>query len=103
MKQDLQEMVEIGTIIKGFSPWASADVFVRKKDGALRLCIDLQKLKHQTVKDGYALPRIKDTLDCLHGAVWFSTLDLKPEYWQVKLEEEAKPLITFTMGPPGFW
>ena len=42
-------------------------------------------------------------MDCLHGAVWFSTLDLKSRYWQVELEEEAKPLTTFTMGPLGFW
>ena len=52
-----------------------------------------------TVTDEYALPRIEDTLDCLHGAVWFSTLDLKSEYWQVELKEEAKPLTAFTMGP----
>ena len=42
-------------------------------------------------------------MDCLHGAVWFSTLDLKSGYWQVELEEEVKPLTTFTMGPLGFW
>ena len=78
-------------------------VLVRKKDGDLRLCIYLCKLNNCTVKDGYALPRIEDTLDCLHGAVWFSTLDLKSGYWQVELEEEAKPLTTFTMGPLGFW
>ena len=67
-------------------------VLVRKKDGGLRLCIDLQKLNNRTVKDGYALPRIDDTLDCLHGAMWLSTLGLKSDYWQVELEEEAKPL-----------
>ena len=50
----------------------------------------------------YSLPRIEDTLDCLHGAVWFSTLGLKSGYWQVELEE-AKPLTAFTMGPLGFW
>ena len=38
-----------------------------------------------------------------HAAVWFSTLDLKSGYWQVELEEEAKPLTAFTMGPLGFW
>ena len=71
--------------------------------GGLRFCIDLCKLNNRTIKDGYSLPRIEDTLDCLHGAVWFSTLDLKSGYWQVELEEEAKPLTTFTMGPLGFW
>ena len=103
VKQHLQEMVEVGAIRRSFSPWASAVVLVRKKDGGLRLCIDLRKLNNRTIKDGYALPRIDDTLDCLHDAKWFSTLDLKSGYWQVELEEEAKPLTTFTMGPLGFW
>ena len=66
----------MGAIRKGFSPWASAVVLVRKKDGGLRLCIDLRKLNNRTVKNGYSLARIEDTLDCLHGTVWFSTLDL---------------------------
>ena len=78
-------------------------VLVRKKDGGLRLCTDLRKLNNRTVKDGYALPRIDDTLDCLHGAKWLSTLDLKSGYWQVELEEEAKPLTAFAMAPLGFW
>ena len=103
VKSHLLEMVEVGAIRKSFSPWASAVVLVRKKDGGLRFCIDLRKLKNRTVKDGYSLPRIKDTLDCLHGAVWFSTLDLKSGYWQVELEEEAKALTAFTIGPLGLW
>ena len=78
-------------------------VLVRKKDGGLRLCIDLCKLNNCTVKDGYALPRIEDTLDCLHGDVWFCTLDLKSGYWQVELMEEAKLLAAFTMNPLAFW
>ena len=86
-------MVEIGAIRKCF----------RKEDGGLRLCIDLCKLNSQTVKDGYALPRIEDTLECLHGAVWFPTLYLKSGYWQVELEEEAKPMTAFTMGLLEFW
>ena len=96
-------MVEVGAIRRSFSPWASAVVLARKKDGGLRFCINLCKLNNRTVKDGYSLPQIEDTLDCLHGAVWFSTLDLKSGYWQVELEEEAKPLTAFTMGPLGFW
>ena len=103
VKQHLQEMVEVGAIRRSFSPWASTVVLVRKKDGGLRLCTDQRKLNNRTVKDGYALPRIDDTLDCLHGVKWFSTLDLKSGYWQVELEKEAKPLTAFTMGPLGFW
>ena len=103
VKQHLQEMVEVVAIRRSFSPWASTVVLVRKKDGGPRLCIDLRKLNNRTIEDGYALPRIDDTLDCLHGAKWFSTLDLKSGYWQVELEKEAKPMTAFTMGPLGFW
>ena len=92
-------MVEVGAIRRSFSPWASAVVLVRKKDGGLRFCIDLRKLNNRTIKYGYSLPRIEVTLDCLHGAVWFSTLDLKSEYWQVELEEEAKPADSFHSRP----
>ena len=72
--------------------------WLEKKMGGLRFCIDLRKLNNRTIKDGYSLPRIEDTLDCLHGAVWFSTLDLKSGYWQVELEEEAKPLTALHNG-----
>ena len=85
VKAHLQEMVEVGAIRRSFSPWASVVVLVRKKDGGLRFYIDLHKLSNRTVKNGYSLPWIEDTLDCLHGAVWFSTLDLKSGYWQMEL------------------
>ena len=62
-------MVEVRAIRRSLSPWASAVVLVRKKDGGLRFCINLHKLNNRTVKDGYSLPRNDDTLDCLHGAV----------------------------------
>ena len=89
-------MMEIGAIRKSFSPWASAVVLVRSKEGELRFCIYLRKVNNRKVKDGYSLPGIEDTLDCLHLAVWF--LDLKSGYWQVELEEKATPLTDFTVG-----
>ena len=76
----LQEMVEAGAFRRSISPWASTVVLVRKKDGWLRFCITLCKLNNRTVKDGYSLTETEDTLDCLHGAVLFSTLDLKSSY-----------------------
>ena len=96
-------MIEVGAIHKSNSPWASAVVFVRKKDGSLRFCIDLHKLNAQTIKDAYSLPRVDKTLDCLGGATIFSSLDLKSGYWQVEMEEEPKRLTAFTVGPLGFY
>ena len=50
------------------------------------------------IKDIYSLPHIEETLDCLNGAEWFSSLDLKSSYWQVKLEEDSK-----AFNCPYFW
>ena len=96
-------MLKIGVIRKSNSPWASTVVLVRKKDGSLRFCIDLQKLNAQTIKDTYGLPRIKETLDCLEGSIIFTLLDLKSGYWQVEMDEASKPLTAFTVGPLGFY
>ena len=103
VQKHLKEMVEIGAIRKSSSPWASAVVLVRKKDGSLRFCIDLRHLNSRTIKDAYSLPRIEETLDCLNAAKIFTSLDLKSGYWQVEMEEESKPLTAFTVGPLGFF
>ena len=103
VKNHPQEMIEIDAIRKSNSPWASAVVLVRKKDSSLRFCIDLHWLNACTIKDAYSLPCIDETLDCLGGATIFTSLDLKSGYWQVKLDEESKPLTAFTVGPLGFY
>ena len=99
----MQEMLEIGAIRHSNSPWASAVVLDKKKDGSLRFCIDLRKLNSSIVKNAYSLPRIMETLDCLNGAQWFTSLYLKAGYWQDELDEDSKPLTAFTVGPLGFY
>ena len=103
VKKHLKEMLEIGAIRKSNSPWASAVVLVRKKDGSLRFCIDLHQLNSHTIKDAYSLPRIDETLDCLGGSIIFTSLDLKSGYWQVEMDEMSKQLTAFTVGPLGFY
>ena len=103
VKTHLQEMLDLGAIRPSNSPWASAIVLVRKKDGRLRFCIDLRKLNNRTVKDAYSLPRIESILDSLGGAQIFSNLDLKAGYWQVEMAEECKAYTAFTCGPLGFY
>ena len=85
------------------SPWASAVVLVQKKDGSLRFCIDLRKLNAHMIKDAYSLPGITENLNCLNGSQWFTSLDLKAGYWQMELDEDSKPLTTFTMGHLEFY
>ena len=103
VRRHLGEMLKIGAIRKSVSPWASPMVLVRKKDGSLRFCIDLQKLNSRTIKDAYSLPRIEESLDCLNGAVIFTSLDLKTGYWQVEMDKESIPYTAFTVGPLGFY
>ena len=99
----LQDMLDVGAIRKSNSPWSSAVVLVRKKDGQLRFCIDLRKLNNITEKDAYPIPRIDDALDSLSGAKHFSSLDLKSGYWQVEMDEQSKQYTAFTVGPLGFY
>ena len=103
VRAHIQEMLDIGTIHKSHSLWASTVVLFWKKDGGLRFYIYLRKLNNQTVKDAYLLPQIDKTLDSLQGSQWLSSLDLKSGYWQVKMDEESKPLTAFTVGPLGFY
>ena len=103
VKVHIQEMLDVGTIRPSNSPWATAVVLVWKKDGKLWFCIDLQMLNARTIRDAYSLPRVDETLDCLNGAEWFSSLDLKLGYWQVEMEEDSKALTAFTVRPLGFY
>ena len=103
VREHLKEILEIGAIWPSHSPLASLVLLVCKKDGKLQFCIDLGKLNACTIKDSYSLPRIEDTLERLNGAVWFTALELKSGYWQVKNDEVSKPLMAFTVGPMGFY
>ena len=98
VKQHLQDMLACKAIRPSCSPYNSNIVLVRKKDGSLRICIDYRKLNSKTVKDAYMMPRIDETLDSLHGATWFSCLDLQAGYWQIELEEQDKAKTAFSVG-----
>ena len=95
-------MLDIGAIWKSHYLGTSSVVLVQKKDSSLRFCIDLRKL-NWTIKDAYSLPHIDKTLDSLWGFQWFSSLNLKLGYWQVKMDAESKPLTAFTVGLLGFY
>jgi len=85
-------------IEESYSPWIFPAVLVKKKDGSIRFCVDFRKLNAVTEKDSYPLPRIDDLLDRLSGNSWFTTLDLKSGYWQIKLRSQDKEKTAFSIG-----
>ena len=76
LKLQLQELLEKRFIRPSVSPWGAPVLFVKKKDGILRLCIDYRQLNKLTIKNKYPLPRINDLFDQLKGASIFSKIDL---------------------------
>ena len=90
----LKEMQEANVVKPSKSPWASPVVLVRKKDGTLRFCIDYRKLNEVTKADTFPLPKIDDLLDQLGKSKYFSTLDLKSGYWQIKVHPSSQEKTT---------
>ena len=88
-------MLEKNTIQPSNSPWTSPIILVKKKNGALRFCVDYRKLNAVTRKDAYPLPRVDDTLDTLAHARWFTTLDLISGYWQVAVHPDDREKTAF--------
>ena len=85
LKQQLQELTESGFVRPSTSLWGAPVLFVKKKDGSLRMCIDYRMLNSVTIKNKYPLPRIDDLFDQLRGASMFSKIDLRSGYHQLRI------------------
>ena len=88
LKKQLEELLDKGFIRPSVSPWGAPVLFVKKKDGSFRLCIDYTGLNRVTIKNKYPLPRIDELLDQLRGAKWFSKIDLASGYHQIPIASE---------------
>eukprot|EP00253_Pinus_taeda_P011015 PITA_11015 len=88
LKMQLQELLDKNYIRPSVSPWGAPVLFVRKKDGTLRMCIDYRQLKKLTIKNKYPLPRIDELFDQVKGATVFSKIDLRFGYHQIRIKEE---------------
>ncbi|WVZ75123.1 LOW QUALITY PROTEIN: hypothetical protein U9M48_023210 [Paspalum notatum var. saurae] len=87
LKEQLKELQQKGFIRPSSSPWGAPVFFVTKKDGSLRMCVDYRSLNAVTIKNKYPLPRIDDLFDQLKGAKYFSKIDLRSGYHQLKIRE----------------
>ena len=91
----LQELLEKKYFMSSVSPWGAPILFVEKKDGTLRLCVDYRKLKKITMKNKYPLPRIVDLFDQMRGAKVFSKIGLRSGYHQVRIKDKDIHKTTF--------
>ena len=100
LKKKLGELQESGFIRPSSSPWGAPVLFVKKKDGSMRMCVDYRALNEVTIKNKYPLPRIDDLFDQLKGAKYFSKIDLRSGYHQLKIKESdnQKRLLSPVMG-----
>ncbi|KAJ9538736.1 hypothetical protein OSB04_031469 [Centaurea solstitialis] len=95
LKEQLQELLDRGFIRPSVSPWGAPVLFVKKKDGSMRLCIDYRELNRVTIRNRYPLPRIDDLFDQLQGAKYFSKIDLRSGYHQLRVKEQDVPKTAF--------
>jgi hypothetical protein len=95
LKMQLKELSDLGLICPSVSPWDVPIIFIRKKDGSWRLCIDYFQLNKETIKNQYLLPRIDDLFDQMKGATMFSKIELRLGYHQLRIKEDEVPKTTF--------
>ncbi|KAD6118844.1 hypothetical protein E3N88_10115 [Mikania micrantha] len=98
LEKQLDELLERGFIRPSSSPWGAPILFVKKKDGSMRMCIDYREINKVTIKDKYPLPRIDDLFDQLQVACHFSKLNLQSGYHQLKVKEKDIPKTVFVQG-----
>ena len=85
LKKQLRELLDKGYVQPSSSPWGAPVLFVEKKDGTQRMCIDYRSLNEVIIKNKYPLPRIDDLFDQLKGACVFSKIDLRSGYHQLRI------------------
>nr|BAL46523.1 hypothetical protein [Gentiana scabra x Gentiana triflora] len=96
LKIQLKDMLERNVIQPSTSPWGAPVLFVKKKDGSLRMCIDYRALNNLTIKNKYPLPRIDDLFNQLQGKKVFSKIDLRSGYHQLKIKVADRPKTAFS-------
>jgi hypothetical protein len=96
LKKQLKELLDKQFIHPSSSPWGAPMIFVEKKDGTQRMCVDYRALNEVTIKNKYPLPRIEDLFDQLEGARIFSKIDLRSGYHQLRIRPSDIAKTAFT-------
>jgi hypothetical protein len=96
LKKQIEELLEKGFILLSSSPWGAPVLFVSKKDGSRRMCVDYRSLNEVTIKNKYPLPCIEDLFDQMRGAKVFPKIDQRSGYHQLKIRTEDVPKTAFT-------
>ncbi|GJV35268.1 putative reverse transcriptase domain-containing protein [Tanacetum coccineum] len=95
LSSQLRELQDKGFIRPSSSPWGAPVLFVKKKDGSFRMCIDYKELNKLTIKNCYPLPKIDDLFDQLQRSQYFSKIDLRSGYHQLRVHENDIPKTAF--------
>ena len=101
VKQELDRMEQLGVIEEVRSPlpngtcWCAPMVPVAKKNGDIRICVDLKRLNEAVIREKYVLPTLEDIISKLSGATVFSSLDAASGFWQIPLDNNSRKLTTF--------
>nr|GEZ51007.1 transposon Ty3-G Gag-Pol polyprotein [Tanacetum cinerariifolium] len=101
--EQLKELFDKGFIRPSSSPWGAPVLFVKKKDGSFRMCIDYRELNKLTVNNRYPLPRIDDLFDQLQGSSVYSKIDLRSGYHQLRVREEDIPKTALRTRLAGYY
>ena len=88
LKKQLQDLLDKGFTRPNASPWGAPMLFVRKKDGTLRMCVEYRQINQMTIKNKYPLPRINELFDQLQGIAYFSKIDLRSGYHQLRVWDQ---------------
>nr|GFC55406.1 putative reverse transcriptase domain-containing protein [Tanacetum cinerariifolium] len=95
LSEQLKKLSDKGFIRHSSSPWGAPVLFVKRKDGSFRMCIDFQELNKLTVRNRYPLPRIDDLFDQLQGSSVYYKIDLRSGYHQLRVQKEDIPKTAF--------
>lgn len=96
LKEQLDELIQLNYIKPLTSPWAASVLFIKKKDGSLRLCVDYRGLNTVMIMNKYPLPLLDEFFDQFQGAKYFSKLDLQQGYHQLHIEDDDVPKTAFS-------